>query len=448
MTIDLPALAALATTLLLFAGLWLLARRRVDFALRTVIGLALGIGVGLLFSGSTDYLDPIGAVYLNVLTAIVGPVIVVSLLASVVELGDAGRLRSIGLRSVLWLTISTLISIVLALGAALATGIGQGAGPALAEADDPGYAPRSLSSVFIGLFPKNIVGDLAANNIIPIIIATLVIAAAYAGVARKHPERAQPFGDFVLSARAVIYRAVGFVIRLTPYAVLALTAEATSRAIDNLEVLWSLLGLLGLTYLVCLGHAYLVNAVLLRVWADVSPLRFFRKFLPAQLTAFTTQSSIGTLPVTTSVLTQRIGVPTEIAGFTAPLGTTIGMPGCSGVWPVLITVFAVNALGLPYGPIDYALLILLALLVSFGTAGVPGTATITATTVLVALGLPLEVLAVTLPISAVADMARTLANVTAAGVSATIVARQEGRLDEAVFAGDDHEQISFETAHR
>jgi Na+/H+-dicarboxylate symporter len=100
-------------------------------------------------------------------------------------------------------------------------------------------------------------------------------------------------------------------------------------------------------------------------------------------------------------------------------------------------VYAVNALGIPYGLSDYAVLVILGLLVSIGTAGVPGTATVTATTVLAAAGLPLEVVILTLPISALADMARTTNNVTSAAVAATIVARKEGRLDDAIFDAPD-----------
>ncbi|MFT4283818.1 MAG: dicarboxylate/amino acid:cation symporter [Protaetiibacter sp.] len=450
MTLDLLSLAALGVVLALYAGLWFLARRRVDFALRTLLALGVGIGVGVAFRGGTDYLDPLGAAYLNVLTAIVAPLIIVSILASVVELGGAAELKGVGLRSVFWLALSTLIAILLTLGLALAVGVGKGAGNALATADDPEVdrVVTPFTQVFVDFFPSNIVADLAANDIIPIIVFTVLIAVSYSAVAHRKPEVAKPFGDFTLSARAIIYKAVGYVIRLTPYAVLALTASATDAVLANLDVLWSLLGVLALSYVACLGHAFLVNSVLLRVWADVSPWQFFRKFFPAQATAFTTQSSVGTLPVTTGVLTQRIGVPGEIAGFTAPLGTTIGMPGCSGVWPILVAVFAINALGLDYGITDYLVLILIAMLVSFGTAGVPGTATVTATTVLVAAGLPVEVMVVTLPISALADMARTLSNVTAAGVSATIVARQEGRLDRELFDSRELAELDLDTPVR
>jgi sodium:dicarboxylate symporter family protein len=118
---------------------------------------------------------------------------------------------------------------------------------------------------------------------------------------------------------------------------------------------------------------------------------FFRKILPAQVTAFTTQSNVGTLPVTTSRLTREVGVHPEVAHFTAPLGTTIGMPGCAGIWPVLVAVWGSTRTG----SADYLVLAVLAVVVSIGTAGVPAAATVAAATVLSAAGLPLEFVAVT-----------------------------------------------------
>lgn len=141
-------------------------------------------------------------------------------------------------------------------------------------------------------------------------------------------------------------------------------------------------------------------------------------------------------------------MPESIANFTAPIGTTIGMPGCAGIWPIVVAVFSINALSIDYGPLDYLALIVLCLLVSLGTAGVPGTAIITATAVLTAVSLPVEVLVLLIPISAIAGTASTMANVTAAATAATIVARQEGTLDDAVFDADGPVEPSAPEARR
>lgn len=434
---DTWSLVALAVTFGLFAGVWVLGRLRVNFAVLTIGALIAGAAVGVVFQGHVDHLAPLGRIYINLLLAIVAPLVIVSILSSVTSLGSTAKLRTIGISSALWLLGLNLIAILLTLGLSLEVGLGKNADLARSGVDTRSLdeITKPFAEVFIGFFPTNVVKDVSENNIIPIIVFTLLIAVSAAVVAERSPATVAPFLHLVEAGRAIIFRAVGYVIALTPYAVLVLTAVAASSAVGRRAQLLSLLGLLVVGYVACILDTYVVNAVILRSAAHVSPLAFFRKILPAQTTAFTTQSSAGTLPVTTSVLTQRVGVPADIAGFTAPLGTTIGMPGCAGIWPILLAVYAVNGLGLSYGLADYALLVLVCLVVSIGTAGVPGTATIVATTVLTAAGLPLEVVILTLPISAIVDMARTATNVTAAAVAATVVARRVGRLDDDVFAG-------------
>lgn len=429
-------LVALAVTLGLFAGLYVLGRHRVGFTMLTFGGLFLGVAVGLVFRDNIEYIRPIGRIYINMLLTIVAPLVVVSILSSITSLGSTEKLRSIGASSVVWLLGLNVIAILLTLGLSLQFGVGKGA-----DLETQGVDTRSLdeinkpfSEVFIGFFPTNIVKDVSENNIVPLILLSVLIAVACSLVADRAPEKVAPFTAMIEAVREIVYKAVGFIIALTPYAVLALTAVAASSASGRRSQLMALLGLLVVAYIACFVDAFVVNAIVLRVVADVNPWVFFRRMTPALLTAFTTQSSAGTLPVTTRLLTRRIGVPADIAGFTAPLGTTIGMPGCAGIWPVVLAVFAVNGLGLDYGLADYAMLVLLGLLVSIGTAGVPGTATVTATTVLTAAGLPLEVVILTLPISAIVDMARTMNNVAAAAVAATVVARREGRLDDSVLA--------------
>ncbi|WP_350348892.1 dicarboxylate/amino acid:cation symporter [Agromyces sp. G08B096] len=436
--LDWLSLAALATTAVLFAGLFLLRRRaRAGFTLLTVIALVAGIGVGLAFQGHLDAVEVIGTVYVNVITAIVAPLIVVSVLASVTSLGSLAKLRTIGLSSVFWLLLTNLIAILLTLGLALATGVGRGADLQLDDVDGSALTGllRPLDEVVVGLFPSNLAADVSSNNIIGIVLFTLLIAVSYLLVADRKPEKVRAFKDVVDATRRVLFKAVGFIIALTPYAVLALVAATTSTAVARLETAISLVGVLVVALVACFVDAYVVNGVLVRVFADLDPFRFFRLITPPQYTAFTTQSSIGTLPLTISTLTRKIGVSQEVAGFTAPIGTTIGMPGCAGIWPTLVAVFAVHALGIDYTPLDYVVLVALGLLVSLGTAGVPGTAIITATAVLTAVGLPVEVLVLLIPISAVAGTASTMANVTAAATAATIVARRAGALDDDVFTG-------------
>lgn len=432
-----PDLAVLALVAVVFVGIHLLRRRRINFSLLTLVALVVGIPIGLVARSHVEYIEPIGRIYINVLLASVAPLIVVAIISSIASLGSIEKLRTIGFRSIGWLLASNAIAVVLALGAGLATGIGRGVDEQLGgeELSVLQNSVQDFSQVVVDFFPTNVVGDLGANHIIPIILISVTVAIAYLTLAERDAASVKPFRDGIEALKLVIFKAVGFVIGLTPYAIVALTATVVANSTNLGDKFWSLLGLLGLTWATCFVHTFVFNGVVLRVFADVSPLSFFRKILPAQVTAFSTQSSVGTLPVTTDVLTRRIGVHPEVAHFTAPLGTTIGMPGCAGIWPMLIAVWGINAYGISYTAQDWIVLAILGTVVSIGTAGVPGTATVAAATVFAAAGLPLEFIAVTLPISTIADMARTATNVTAAAVSATVVARQTGLLDDEIFEG-------------
>jgi L-cystine uptake protein TcyP (sodium:dicarboxylate symporter family) len=179
---------------------------------------------------------------------------------------------------------------------------------------------------------------------------------------------------------------------------------------------------------------FIIQPLLLAGFTRLNPINFFKAFWPAGVVAFTSESSIGTIPVTVRQLKQ-MGVKGDIASFVSSLGANLGMPGCAGIWPVLVAVFAINAQGLNYNAAQFLFLVVLALLVSIGTVGVPGTATVTATSLFAAAGLPVQFIAVMQPISTIVDMGRTALNVAGAANSAVIVAKTENQLDVDVYNG-------------
>ncbi|MDF2590259.1 MAG: sodium:dicarboxylate symporter, partial [Anaerocolumna sp.] len=219
---------------------------------------------------------------------------------------------------------------------------------------------------------------------------------------------------------------VSYIIEFTPYAVLALVANAVSN--NGPDKLLPLISVLIIAYILCAIQTFGVNTVLIGLIAKLNPLKFFKHIWPAQVIAFTTQSSVGTIPATQKCL-KNAGVSDSVSSFVVPLGANIGMPGCAGIWPTIAAVFAIHGLGIDYSVGQYILLILITTLVSIGTVGVPGTATITATAVFAAAGLPIEIIVILTPISSIVDMARTATNVSAAATSALIVAKTENELD-------------------
>lgn len=448
--IDWIPFLVLDIVLLAFVFIRYLEVRKVNWTLRMIVALVLGAVIGVAFASEGNvymtWVDLIGDVYIRLITLLVAPVILLSIVSGFIALGNRENMKSIGLKSVFWLLAQSALAIVLSLLVGRLTNLGADASAVFAEMDTVGDATvaayqgvtKSFTDVLLGLFPSNILGDIVNNNVTGIIIIALALAMAYIAVASsKGEERVAPFKRGVEALKEIVFAVTKFIVHLTPYAVLALIAGSASTIFTDRAALVQLLLLVVEIYLVCLFFTYVLGGVLVKAVAKLSPVRFFKKIFPAQVTAFTTQSSIGTLPVTIENLETRVGVKERIANFTAPLGTTIGMPGCTAVWPVLLALFYINAAGLNWGPLDYVVLALVGWFLSVGSAGVPGIAVVSAVALFGALGLPIGAVILLIPINTISDMVRTLTNVSSAAIASAIVARKTGSLDDEVFAQTD-----------
>lgn len=279
---------------------------------------------------------------------------------------------------------------------------------------------------------KNIIDDAANGRVIPIIVFAVLIGFVVLALIEKGKEKeVKPFVDFIFAFSEIINRLVSLVTSFTPYAVLSLIASAIARI--DYTAIKPLVSILILTYVASFIHSYVTTGVLISIFAKLNPFKFFKKNFSVQAIAFTTQSSVGSIPANVDNLEKNLGVSEKIASFVAPAGATMGMPGCAGFWPVMTAILTANVLDLGYGTGDYLNLILVALLVSLGTVGVPGTATIATTAVFAAMGLPVEMVVILAPISSLADMGRTATNVTAASSAAVIVGASEGELDREIY---------------
>ncbi|MFT8639852.1 dicarboxylate/amino acid:cation symporter [Bifidobacterium sp.] len=424
---------ALGTTIALFAILALLHRRfHVNFSIRVIIATAFGIAVGVVFKGNTDYASAFGDVWSNAIKAIVVPLLVFSVISSITGLGSSLKLRSIGIKSVVFLLLNTLTAALLALGLGLLFNVGKGFSWTQTSGTSTAEVPGVLDTL-IGLFPSNFVGNWSENQVVPVVIFALLVALAFNQSSRtdRGSRAVAPFKAFVDAGNVVFSKATQIVVGFTPYATLALIAAAVSNSV--VSALLPLVTVLIVAYIALALQLFIVQPAILSAAAHVNPLYFFKAFWPTGVVAFTSESSIGTIPVTVRQL-RRSGVSEDIASFVASLGANLGMPGCAGIWPVLLAVFAIQSQGLNYSIGQYLLLIALALLVSIGTVGVPGTATVTATALFASAGLPVAFIAVSQPISQIVDMGRTAVNVAGAANTAYIVASGEHELDRDLYA--------------
>lgn len=433
MSVDLLDLGALALTAVFFVLLWYLHKKKhVDFGIRTILAVGLGLIVGLVFKGHHTYVAAVGTIYTHVVSAVVIPLLVFSIISSITNLGNSVRLKHIGLKTVFFLVLNTFFASAITLLAGVATDIGRGVEYELATDYTAKEVPTFVDTV-ISLFPQNLASHWVNGEVVPIVVFVLLVAVSYNKIAAKKTEEAAPFKKFIDAGDLVMGRVVSTVISFTPYAVLSLIARAVSRS--SPADLLPLLSVLVLAYVLCAVQSFVVEGLLIKFVGHLSVRRFFKGIWPAATVAFTSQSSVGTIPVTVNQLTEKLGVNEDVAAFGASLGANLGMPGCAGVWPTLLAVFTIHLLDIEYTPVQYAFLVVLAVVVSIGTVGVPGTATITATALFAAAGLPVEAIVLLSPISSIVDMARTATNVIGAATATTLVAATEGQLDRQVYNG-------------
>jgi len=228
----------------------------------------------------------------------------------------------------------------------------------------------------------------------------------------------------------VMMKIVSMVMRFAPLGVFALIARSVAE--QGAQLLLPVLAYVG-TALLALGvHLFFTQMVLLRLISGLSPWKFLRGIHPAQVFAFSTASSTATIPVTLRAVTERLGVSQPIASFTVPFGATINMDGTAIVQGVA-TVFLANVYGIDPGLSGYLGVIVMAVLASIGTAGVPGVGTVMLTMVLTEVGLPIEGIALILGVDRLMDMARTVVNVTGDAVVTLIIAKSEGQIDQRTF---------------
>ncbi|MDY3006356.1 dicarboxylate/amino acid:cation symporter [Anaerococcus porci] len=416
---------------ILFYGLSFMKKKGISFGIRVISGAILGIILGFLFKDSTEYIGVFGRIYANLLFALVIPILLASVIKIVISTENLANLRSMGLKTIGVLSLHNVLGSLIGVVLAVLFKIGKNANIPIETSNEVKEVP-GFADAFVNFFPKNIVADASKGSVIPIIVfAVLIGLSVLQLIERGKDKEVKPFVDFIESFSEIIFRLIGFVTDFTPYAVLSLLASSIGRI--DYSAVKPLLFILILTYIASVFHSYITTGAMIGIIGKLNPFKFFKKNWPVQAIGFTTQSSVGSIGANIENLTKNMGVSEKVASFVAPMGATMGMPGCAGFWPVMSALLTVNVLRINYSISDYIMLVFVALLVSLGTVGVPGTATITTTAVFAAMGLPIEMVVILSPISSLADMGRTATNVTAAASSALIVASSENEIDRSIY---------------
>lgn len=382
----------------------------------------------------------LGKWFVALLMVMVVPLVFVSLVKGVSQLGASKQLGKLsGLTLGLYLFTTVL---AIATGLLLANWLQPGVGLGLVASESaPGSAPN-LVELLIAIVPSNPIAAMSQGNMLQVIVFAVLFGLALSSV--RPQEGIATVMQLFDGLESILIRMVGLVMWLAPVGVFALMAR--SMASQGLDLLLPLMLYFVIVVAALFVHASLTYASLFRLLTGLSPWYLYRRLKDVLTVSFSTSSSAATLPVTMAT-TDKLGVSPRVSSFTLPLGATINMDG-TAIMQGVATVFIANAYGLTLAPSDYALIILTATLASIGTAAVPSAGLIMLTIVLMQVGLPVEGVALILGVDRLLDMMRTSVNVTGDIVVTTIVAQKVGALDESILLSEACQEKGVFTGHK
>ena len=401
-------------------------KRKINLAGWIIICMFAGILVGLLFlmvapksTFTSEYLKPIGTIYINLLKFMVVPVVLFSITDGVVSLNDLKRVGSVGLRTFIYYICTTAIAVVIGLAV---VNCFKGLFPVLDSAvrDSLEYtatdAPKVMD-VIVGIFPDNLFKPLVEANMLPVICIAIFFGSGILAAGDK----GKKIGELVNCMNDVTMKILMMVIKLTPIGVFCLMADVV--AVNGPKIVGSLALVVGVAYIGYILHIVIVYGCSIKFLSGMSPVKFFKGLAPAMLTAFTTTSSNATLPINIECCND-MGAEPEISSFVLPLGATINMDG-TAIYQAVCAVFIACCYGIDLTLGQMAMIVLTATLASVGTAGVSGAGMIMLSMVLMSVGLPVEGIAIIAGVDKLFDMGRTTLNITGDATAAMWVSKVE-----------------------
>ncbi len=409
--------------ILMFLGLLgllgLLAKKGMGFNKQVLFALILGVSFGGLLHWLQSTCDPtlrmplegwlqlVGDGYLSLLKMLVIPLILTSIIQSILRLGDKRNqlLGKLAFRSVGMLLLMTAVASAIGIGVANIFKIG--AGLTLDYTVEPAHPYTGLAQTLLAMIPSNPVALMHEGNTIAIAIFAVLIGISAQWLRQTDNSMVEPFARFMESFFLVIKKLTQLVIMLTPYAILALMTQLSlHQGVQTLMAIFDFV----LAIYIAMALVILMHLMFISI-SGMNPILFLRKVYPAILVAFFTRSSFGTLPISEEVLRNKLQVRQITASFVPSIGATVGMNACAGVFPAMLVMMAMTILHLPVTIGTVISIMLINMIASLGISGIPGTASIAASVSLTTLGLPYAVIGLVQGVDSIVDMGRTATNV-------------------------------------
>lgn len=408
-------------------------KRKLNLAAWIIIGMLAGIAVGFVFlkvggTFTTDYLKPVGTIYINLLKFMVVPVVLFSITKGVISLDDLKKVGSVGLKTFIYYICTTAFAVVVGL---VVVNCFKGFFPVLDSSVTSGLeytateAPK-IMDVIVNIFPDNLFKPMVETNMLPVIVIAIFFGA---GILASG-EKGRMASNLVDSLEDVVMKVLMMIIKLTPIGVFCLMADVV--AVNGAKIVGSLAIVIGVAYIAYILHMVIVYSCSVKFLSGMSPIKFFKGISAAMLTAFTTTSSNATLPINIECCND-MGAEPEISSFVLPLGATINMDG-TAIYQAVAAVFIACCYGVDLTLGQMAMIVVTATLASIGTAGVSGAGMIMLSMVLIQVGLPVEGIALIAGVDKLFDMGRTTLNITGDATCAMWLSKVERKNKEKLAA--------------
>ena len=421
--------------------------KNLDLQWKILISIAAGLAAGILLNSiqsTTGYsfhsakavLQLGGDLFIRLLSMLIVPLVFSSIYMAIVKLGHFNELKKIGAATGLYYLLTTAMAVLV--GMLLVNIIHPGQGidsetmerlklnmavpERIIQEGVEGKSPLMIIlETLVRMIPANPVSAMANADILQVIFFTIVFAIISAMLGTK----SEPLVHLIDSLDQVMMRAVMFIMKIAPYCIFMLV---TVLIMDlGFQAFVALSKYAATVIAGLLIHALITLPLLVFFLGRFHPFNLFKAMLPAIMTAWSTASSVVTLPITLDCLENRAGIPRKIGNFVLPLGATVNMDG-TALYESVAAIFIAELLGYPMHFGVQAVIFITATLAAIGAAAIPGAGLVTMGIVLTAAGLPLEGIGLILAIDRILDQFRTAVNVWGDATAGVVVARLDHAL--------------------
>ena len=400
-------------------------KKKISLAMQIFIAMVLAIAAGLLLQGQADFantfIKPFGTIFLNLVKFIVVPIVLFSIMCGIISMKDVRKVGSIGLKTVVFYLCTTAFAVTIGL---LGGNLFKGMFPVIATTDLSYEAAASTSfmDTLVNIFPSNFVKPMVEANMLQVIVMAVLLGFSIILVGEKNAKVVSAFNDL----NEIFMKCMELILKLSPIGVFCLLCPII--ATNGAAIIGSLAMVLLTAYICYIVHAVLVYSLSVKAMGGMSPVKFFKGMMPAIIFAFSSASSVGTLPINLSC-TEKLGAKKEVASFVLPLGATINMDG-TAIYQGVCAIFIASCYGIQLTLPQMLTIVLTATLASIGTAGVPGAGMVMLAMVLTSVGLPVDGIALVAGVDRIFDMGRTTVNITGDAACAIVVSNIEQKREK------------------